>query len=121
MSDRVHVCATEDLSPGERRTVEVGQQEVGVFNVEGDYYAVANYCPHRGGPLCEGDVVPALVGEWPGPGERTEHTVTGDPSITCPWHGWEFDLESGDHLGDDTLSVPTYDVVDDDGDLYVEG
>lgn len=120
MSDRVHVCAAEALLPGEHRTVEIGQRTVGVFNVEGEYYAIANNCPHRGGPLCEGDVVPALVAEWSEPGERTEHTIAGDPSITCPWHGWEFDLESGDHLGDDTLSVPTYDVVVDREELYVE-
>jgi nitrite reductase/ring-hydroxylating ferredoxin subunit len=120
MNDRIHVCAAERLPPGERRTVEVGQRTVGVFNVEGEYYAVANNCPHRGGPLCEGDVVSALVAEWSEPGERTEHAVTGDPSITCPWHGWEFDLQSGTHLGDDTFSVPTYDIVIEDGELFVE-
>jgi nitrite reductase/ring-hydroxylating ferredoxin subunit len=120
MSDRIHVCGVEELPPGERRTIEVGQREVGVFNVEGDYYAIANNCPHRGGPLCDGDVVPALVANWETPGERTEHVVAGDPSITCPWHGWEFDIESGDHLGDATFSVPTYEVVVDDEQLYVQ-
>jgi nitrite reductase/ring-hydroxylating ferredoxin subunit len=119
-ADRVEVCSAGDLADGERQMVEVGEREVGVFNVDGEYHAIANYCPHRGGPLCEGDVVPALVGEWDEPGDRTEKTVTGDPSITCPWHGWEFDLESGTHLGDDTFRVPTYSVVEEDGVLYVE-
>ena len=121
MSDRIHVCATAELSEGEQRAVEVGKQEVGVFNVEGEYFAIANYCPHRGGPLCEGDVLPALEAEWNEPGERTEHRITGDPAVTCPWHGWEFDLASGDHLGDDSYTVPTFDVVVEDGELYVEG
>ncbi|MFB6097030.1 MAG: Rieske (2Fe-2S) protein [Haloferacaceae archaeon] len=120
MSAPVKVCAESDLGPGERELVEVDGNEVGVFNVDGDYYALLNHCPHREGPLCEGDVVPALVGEWPGPGERTSKTADGDPAITCPWHGWEFDLDSGDHLGDDRVSVPTYDVTVEDGVVYVE-
>lgn len=119
MNDRTRVCAVDDLAPGDRRIVTVSGREIGVFNVDGEFYALLNRCPHRGGPLCEGDVVPALVAEWPGTGERIDRRVTGDPSVTCPWHGWEFDLEDGVHLGDERLAVPTYEVVVEAGTVYV--
>ena len=121
MVERFEICPTDELPPGERTLVQLGNIPVGVFNIDGEYYAVSNHCPHRGGPLCEGDALPAVVAEWKEPGERTEHRVGDDPSIMCPWHGWEFDLESGDHLGDDTITVPTFDVVVEDGELYVDG
>lgn len=117
---RIHVCAVDDLPAGERQFVEVNGREVGVFNIDGEYHALLNHCPHRGGPVCEGDVVPALTGEWPGPGERIDRRIDGDPSITCPWHGWEFDLDSGVHLGDDSVRVPTYEVIVDGDEIYVE-
>lgn len=118
--DRVRVCDADELPAGERTMVEVGGAEVGVLNVDGDLYAVRNRCPHRAGPVCEGRVTDALVGTWPGVGERLEESMTGEPAIACPWHGWEFDLASGDHLGDDTYAVQTYDVVVEDGVVYVE-
>ena len=121
MSDRVRVCAEEDLPAGERTIVDVDGVEVGVLNVEGELFAVRNSCPHRDGPVCKGRVTDALVGTWPGVGERLEESMTGEPAIACPWHGWEFDLETGVHLGDDTYAVQTYDVSVDDGVVYVEG
>lgn len=119
MSDRTRVCAADDLEPGDSKLADVAGREVAVFNVDGEFYALSNRCPHRGGPLCEGDVVPALVGEWPGTGERIERRVTGDPTVTCPWHGWEFDLDTGEHLGDDSIAVPTYEVVVEGETVYV--
>ena len=119
-AERVRVCPADQLGDGDRRFVDVDGHEVGVLNVDGDYFAVLNSCPHYRGPLCEGKVTDALVGEWPGIGERITERMAGDPAIACPWHGWEFDLESGEHLGDDSYRVRTYDVIEDDGVLYVE-
>jgi nitrite reductase/ring-hydroxylating ferredoxin subunit len=118
--DRVPVCDADRLADGDRTIVEVGGREVGVFNIDGELYALQNTCPHRSGPVCEGKVTAALVGRWPGVGERLDEQMTGDPAIACPWHGWEFDLETGTHLGDDRYGVPTFEVVVDDGVVYVE-
>lgn len=87
-----HVVArSEDLPPGERIIVEVAGRSVGVFNVDGRLYAFLNSCPHQGAELCRGDIVSDVAaprpGEWSmGPARRY---------LTCPWHGWEFDLETG--------------------------
>ena len=117
---RAAVCDAEDLPPGERTIVDVRGVEVGVFNVDGDFYALQNTCPHRHGPVCEGKVTKALEGEWPGVGERLRESMTGEPAIACPWHGWEFDMATGRHLGDDSFRVASFDVVVDAGVVYVE-
>ena len=121
MSGRVHVGAVDEIGPGECAVVEIDGREIGVRNVDGELYAIDNHCPHRGGPVCsEGSVRGALEADWPGPGERSEEYYADRPAIACPWHGWEFDLETGVHLGDSTVSVPTYAVTVEDGEVFVE-
>ena len=52
---REHVVATVDeIPPGTHKLVPIGRHGVGVYNVNGTFYAIANYCPHEGGPLCSG-------------------------------------------------------------------
>jgi nitrite reductase (NADH) small subunit len=90
MADYVVGLASE-FPPGERKIVEVGGRSIGVFNVEGRYYALRNACPHQGAPLCLGSVGGTF--EESGPGEY----VWGREGriLRCPWHGWEFDLTTG--------------------------
>jgi nitrite reductase (NADH) small subunit len=87
-----HVVGTVDeIGPGQRKIVEIGGISVGVFNVNGSYYALRNRCPHQGAPLCLGSVkgtaLPSAPGEyvWAREGEI----------LRCPWHGWEFDILTG--------------------------
>ena len=87
-----HVVArVEELPPGSRRILEVAGRSIGVFNVAGSYFALRNRCPHQGGPLCEGRTSGFLVGERPG---EYRYSRPGEV-LRCPWHGWEFDLRSG--------------------------
>jgi nitrite reductase/ring-hydroxylating ferredoxin subunit len=81
-----------DLPPGTMKLVPVGKFGVGVYNVGGKFYALTNYCPHRGGPLCTG----RMVG-WAEPGEHPwEITWSREGEILrCPWHQWEFDIVTG--------------------------
>jgi 3-phenylpropionate/trans-cinnamate dioxygenase ferredoxin subunit len=90
MADHV-VARVQDIPPGARKVVEVAGRSIGVFNVDGRFYALRNRCPHQGGPLCEGFLIGALSST--GPGEY-EHRP-GDVHVRCPWHGWEFDLRTG--------------------------
>lgn len=87
-----HVVArTDEIPPGTRRIVEVDGRQIGVFNIDGEYVAFLHRCPHMSGPLCEGEVI-GLV-ESSGPGD-----VRLDESrkfLTCPLHGWEFDVHTG--------------------------
>jgi nitrite reductase/ring-hydroxylating ferredoxin subunit len=115
----VRVCPVAELPPGERTVVSVDGTPVGVLNVDGEYYAIENTCPHQGGPVCQGRVASQLVGEFVEPGKRVRETYGDGLAIACPWHGWEYDLATGDHLGVDDVSLATYEVVVRDSALYV--
>lgn len=120
MTERVRVCAVDELGEGDRQIIEANGVEIGVLNVDGELHAISNVCAHMGGPVCEGKVQGTLVGEYEGPGKRVNETFSDDLAIACPLHGWEYDLETGVHLGDDDIRIPTYDVVTEDGYIYVE-
>ncbi|TVP78485.1 MAG: Rieske (2Fe-2S) protein, partial [Puniceicoccaceae bacterium] len=91
MPQKTLVCRVSELKPGERKIVQVGKKSIGVFNVDGDYYAVLNVCPHQMAPLCEGRITgtcsASKVGEY---GWAREGEI-----IRCPWHNWEFDIKTG--------------------------
>lgn len=115
----VEVGPEADFEEGDTQVVEVGRAEVGVMKADGEFYALRNQCPHQGGPACEGLVEPRLVGEWGGPGKRVEQHYSDDYIVSCPWHGWSFDVETGEHIGDSNYILPSYDVVVKDGTVYV--
>ena len=114
--DRLHyVLSAAELDPGERVVIEREGREIGVFNVDGAFYAVGNYCPHMGGPCAEG-----LVSGMFDADDEGRVTFERDGEILCcPWHGWQFDLKTGDHLGLSKQRLLTYDTVVTDGDVYV--
>lgn len=91
MSRRYVVGRASELADGDRLIVEVGGRSVGIFRVGDRLYALRNRCPHAGGELCRGRVLGRL--ESPRPG-RYVHDLSR-PLIACPWHGWEFDLATG--------------------------
>jgi nitrite reductase/ring-hydroxylating ferredoxin subunit len=106
-----HAVATlSELPPGERKVVKIpafGKDiEIGVFNVGGKYFAYRNVCPHAGAPVCQGRVggttLPSNVGEY--------ILAREGEILRCPWHGWEFDLLTGEHLVDERMKLRSYDV-----------
>lgn len=88
------VAEVDDLEPGKGLGVEVDGIEIAVFNVDGEFYALNNRCPHQRAPLCK-------VGEKKINGEKCwdedRGAVTDAPAIACPWHLWEISLETGKH------------------------
>jgi len=88
---KVVVGRADALKDGERTTVEVNGREIVLFRQKGRYYALLNRCPHRGAPLCKGrfmaNITSEAVGEYVFHGE--------DRLLACPWHGWEFDITTG--------------------------
>jgi len=117
----VEVGPESEFDDGDHAIVEVGRAEVGVIKAEGEFYALRNQCPHDGGPVCQGNVQRELVGEFTGTGERVDQYYSDNCIVSCPWHGWSFELETGKHIGDDRIRVPTYDVVVEGGTVYVDG
>jgi len=85
------VAAVEEIPPGKRKLIELAGRLIGVFNVNGEFFALRNRCPHQGGPLCQGKLSGLM--EAPQPGQYIYSRL--DEIIRCPWHGWEFDLRTG--------------------------
>jgi nitrite reductase (NADH) small subunit len=102
----------EELAPGGRKIVEIRGRSIGVFNVDGEYYALRNQCPHKGAPLCSGTVGGTFL-----PSSPHEYVYGMDAKVLrCPWHGWEFDLSNGHMLFDpDGVRVKTFPVTIEDG------
>lgn len=87
-----HIVATVDEIPaGTHKVMEVAGRAIGVFNINGEYFAIRNQCPHQGGPLCHGRVTGFILATAPG---QYSYTRRGE-IVRCPWHGWEFDIKTG--------------------------
>jgi nitrite reductase (NADH) small subunit len=97
---RVKVAAATDVPPGAGRVVEVDGRMLALFNVAGAYHAIDNTCPHRGGPLGDGDLDGSLV--------------------SCPWHGWRWDVTSGANANNPAVRVACFPASVDGGDVFVE-
>lgn len=104
---RVVVAPLRDFPPGERKIVTAGSRSIGVFRVGDRFYALRNRCPHQGGPLCLGRIAPWAASSGPG-----DFRMEGEAClIACPWHGWEYDLETGQSfLGPGEKPVKAYEV-----------
>jgi nitrite reductase (NADH) small subunit len=100
VDSRVKLGPSGEVPSGEGRVFEVPGRVLAVFNVEGRFYAIDNECPHRGGPLGEGDL------------EGT--------SVRCPWHAWRWDVTTGANTNNPAVRVVAYPVTVEDGALFVE-
>lgn len=117
---RIEVAPAEDFEEGDREIVDVDGTEVGVIRYGGEFYALSNVCLHDGGPVCTGRVHERLEAEHVGAGKPLDWSYSDDQVVvSCPWHGWTYDVETGRHLGKADLVLPTYDVEIDDGTVYV--
>ena len=99
MAEFVKVANLSDLEAGTCGTVEAGGKAIALFNVGGTVYALDNTCLHRGGPLGEGTME--------------------DDVVTCPWHMWEYNVRTGENLGDPSLKVASYPVQVDGNEIKV--
>lgn len=84
------VCQTAEIPPGEGRELVAGEQLLAVYNIDGVFYALDGVCPHAGGPLGKGQLTGCIV--------------------TCPWHGWQFDVKTGVHQLNKIYSHGTFPV-----------
>jgi nitrite reductase/ring-hydroxylating ferredoxin subunit len=85
------VAKASEVRPGAAKIVSVKGREIGIFNLGGQYFALANRCPHAGGPLCQGRIVALVQSQGPGHYALARH----NEFLRCPWHGWEFDIRTG--------------------------
>ena len=103
------------------RVMEIGGVEVAVFNLDGDFVAYENHCPHMGGPVCQGKIMPKVEEHL-----AADKTSLGmgfsktEKHIVCPWHGYEFNLRTGQHPGNPRYRLRKLHVQVEGGDIYVE-
>jgi nitrite reductase/ring-hydroxylating ferredoxin subunit len=95
----VAVARADELAPGEIRRVQAGEDEIALARVGDEFYALQNACLHLKGPLGEG---------------RVE-----DHLLTCPWHGWQYDVRTGKNDFDLAIQLRTYEVKVEDGEVKV--
>ncbi|WP_345498796.1 Rieske (2Fe-2S) protein [Nocardia callitridis] len=102
------VATVDEIPPGTSKVVPIGRHGVGVFNVGGTFYAIANYCPHEGGPLCAGRPRGRTIVDDSVPGDAI--MVRDLEFIFCPWHQWGFELATGTTAVKPEWSIRTYPV-----------
>jgi nitrite reductase/ring-hydroxylating ferredoxin subunit len=114
-----HIVGTvAEIPPGSRRLVSVKGRPIAIFNLDGAFFGLLNTCPHQGASLSKG-VVGGLV-EADGP-DKIRCSRRGE-IVACPWHGWEFDIRTGQSWCDPAkVSVKSYPVKVEQGDALVKG
>lgn len=93
MADFIAVANRDELRPGECKVVSANGTDLALYNVDGRFYATENRCPHRGGPLGDGDLDGNIV--------------------TCPWHEWQFNVRSGENVKYPNSDLQTFEVKTD--------
>lgn len=99
MSDFLDVGTADEIPAGRAKAAKVGGRTIALYHTATGYYATDNTCPHRGGPLAEGDLIAN--------------------EITCPWHLWSFDVATGTCMGNPEVSVAAHEVRVENGRILV--
>lgn len=107
----VFVAKVSEFEDGDRRIVTENGREIGVFHSGGTYRAYSNYCLHAGGPVCEGLIINRVLEVVTSDGRYEGQTFGSDVHFVCPWHGYEYDLATGECVGDRSLKLESFDVV----------
>ena len=100
MAEWHRLAAAGEVASGSAREFTAGGRVIALFNVGGTFYALDGVCPHAGGPLGEGSLDGTLV--------------------TCPWHGWQFDVTTGRHCLNPRIEHTKFPLKIEGTDIYVE-
>jgi nitrite reductase/ring-hydroxylating ferredoxin subunit len=114
------VGKSSEFKDGDRRIVFVDDKEIGVFRDGGQFYAYSNFCLHQGGPACEGLTI-AKVEERLRPDKTSLGLFFSETEMhfVCPWHGYEYDMKSGECVSDRRLKLRKYEIVQKGDEIYV--
>lgn len=96
----VRVAKVTDVPVGQGLVVQAGDRTLALFNVDGAYHAIDNVCPHRGGPMGDGDLDGRLA--------------------VCPWHGWRWDVTTGANANNPAVKIACFATRVVEGDVLVE-
>ncbi len=114
-----HVVApTSDVPPGSRKLFVVKGRPIAIFNLDNEFFGMLDRCPHQGGSLSAGIVTGLLQSSDPG---QYRYTRMGE-IVRCPWHGWEFDIRTGQSYCDpEKIRAKAYAVAAEPGSALVAG
>lgn len=112
------VASVSDVPPGTRKIVEIQGRPIALFNIDGEYFALLNRCPHQGASLCHGLLTGLMTSTTPG---EISYQRRGE-FLRCPWHGWEFDIRTGQSYFDPVhTKVRFYPATVEGGDDIIKG
>lgn len=100
MSHWIRITSLDECPEGSAQQFVAGEFIIALFRVEGELYALDGICPHQGGPLGKGALEGCIV--------------------TCPWHGFQFNVRNGQNVASPSLTHPQFAVKIEDGDVYVD-
>ena len=100
MPQVLRVASKSEIPQGTGKCVEINGREIALYMIDGKVHAMDHICPHQGGPLAEGGLDGTIV--------------------TCPWHGWSFDVISGACTFNPAISQQTFKVKEEGDDIFVE-
>jgi len=116
----IFVCKSGEIADDGVRIVRSDDIEIGVIRHRGKYHAYRNLCPHQGGPVCEGARMPKVLevisADRRYVGSRFDDEVM---HIVCPWHAYEFEIETGIHAVDPKVRLQKFNIIERNGEIYV--
>ena len=116
----IYVGREDEFEDRGRKVIASGDVEIGVFFVDGEFYAYENRCVHQGGPICQGRILNRVVEVLAE--DKTSQGLAWseeDVHVVCPWHGYEFNIKTGRHPGYKNARLRPFDVKVTGGEVYV--
>ena len=116
----IYVGIESEFEEERRKIIVVGDVEIGVFRINGQYHAIHNVCVHQGGPVCQGEIihkVEEILGQ-----DRTSQGLRFSEDqvhIVCPWHGFEYNIKTGIHAGYSKMRLKKFKTQVREGKVYV--
>ena len=116
----VFVCARDELAEDVRKVVTVEGREIVVFERGERVYALSNTCLHMGGPVGRGEIMPKVEAVLGAHQTYVQESFSESTfHLVCPWHGFEYDIDTGQLASDPAKRLPTFEVVEREGEIYV--
>jgi nitrite reductase (NADH) small subunit len=120
-AQRYRVCAIDEIADGSGVLADIGDREIGVFKYKGELHAYDNRCIHMGGPVCTGEILGATRVTLDDGKRITGVRLDEDQMrLICPWHGWEYDLATGEVAHNPKIRLRRFEVTVEDGVVYVD-
>jgi nitrite reductase (NADH) small subunit len=110
------VGKVSEIAEGDKKIIEANGRSIGVYNINGEFFAIRNTCPHQGAALCSGITSALITSKGPG---NFEYERDGE-IVRCPWHQWEFDIKTGAMVADPKKKIKTYEVTVERYDVSIE-